>query len=189
LPKLGDGTDGPADLATHLLYAFADGVKGLRNERGGCVRAGTGSAMYYLWHANEIGASADGRRNKEPFPANYSPSLFAKIPGPVSVIQTFTRPDLKRVINGGPLTLEFHSSLFRNTDSVEKVAKLVKSFVQMGGHQLQLNAVNRDVLLDAQVHPERHHQLIVRVWGWSAYFTELDRDYQDHVLRRQEYGS
>jgi formate C-acetyltransferase len=71
---------------------------------------------------------------------------------------------------------------------VEKVAKLVKSFVQMGGHQLQLNAVNRDVLLDAQVHPERHHQLIVPLWGWSAYFTELDRDYQDHVLRRQEYG-
>lgn len=188
LPKFGDGTDAPADLATHLLYAFADGVKGLTNERGGCIRAGTGSAMYYLWHADEICASADGRRNKEPFAANYSPSLFARIPGPVSVIQTFTKPDLKRVINGGPLTLEFHSSLFRNTESVEKVAKLVKSFVQLGGHQLQLNAVNREVLLDAQVHPELHTQLIVRVWGWSAYFIELDREYQDHVLRRQEYG-
>jgi len=65
---------------------------------------------------------------------------------------------------------------------------LVKSFVQLGGHQIQLNAVNREVLLDAQVHPELHSQLIVRVWGWSAYFIELDRDYQDHVLRRQEYG-
>ncbi|MBR4205374.1 MAG: hypothetical protein IKQ92_07845, partial [Clostridia bacterium] len=61
-------------------------------------------------------------------------------------------------------------------------------FVQSGGHQLQLNAVNRDALLDAQKHPENYERLIVRIWGWSAYFVELDKDYQDHVIRRQEYA-
>jgi formate C-acetyltransferase len=188
LPKMGDGSDGPPTLAARLLDVFADAVKDLRNERGGRVRAGTGSAMYYLWHANETGASADGRRKKEPFAANYSPSLFARVPGPVSVIDSFTWPNLKRVVNGGPLTLEFHSALFNNCENVEKTGMLVKWFIEKGGHQLQLNAVNRDVLLDAQAHPERHTQLIVRVWGWSAYFVELDRDYQDHVLRRQEYA-
>jgi pyruvate-formate lyase len=60
LPKLGDGSDDPAELAAQILYAFADEIKGLKNERGGCVRASTGSAMYYIWHANEIGASASG---------------------------------------------------------------------------------------------------------------------------------
>jgi formate C-acetyltransferase len=54
----------------------------------------------------------------------------------------------------------------------------------MGGHQLQLNTVKRDVLLDAQKHPENYQNLIVRVWGWSGYFVELDQEYQDHILQR-----
>jgi len=47
--------------------------------------------------------------------------------------------------------------------------------------------VNRDSLLDAQAHPEKYERLIVRIWGWSAYFVELDKPFQDHVIRRQEY--
>ena len=66
------------------------------------------------------------------------------------------------------------------------MALLVRSFMEMGGHQLQLNAVNRDTLLDAQRHPEQYRNLIVRVWGWSGYFVELDRAYQDHIIQRME---
>ena len=69
-----------------------------------------------------------------------------------------------------------------------KVASLVRYFITRGGHQLQLNAVSREALLDAQAHPENHAGLIVRIWGWSAYFVELDRDFQDHVIRRHEYS-
>jgi formate C-acetyltransferase len=68
------------------------------------------------------------------------------------------------------------------------VALLVKVFVEKGGHQLQLNAVDVEVLKDAQLHPENYRSLIVRVWGWSAYFVELSREYQDHVIRRQEFA-
>ena len=89
-------------------------------------------------------------------------------------------------INGGPLTLELHDTVFRTAESVEKVAMLVKSFMDMGGHQLQLNAVNRDTMLDAQRHPENYRNLIVRVWGWSGYFIELDKEYQDHIICRME---
>ena len=56
-----------------------------------------------------------------------------------------------------------------------------------GGHQLQLNAVNREKLIDAQKHPGKYPNLIVRVWGWSGYFDELDTPFQDHVIRRTEY--
>ena len=83
--------------------------------------------------------------------------------------------------------MEFHHSMFTDNDCIKKVAMLVKSFITMGGHQLQLNAVNIDKLKDAQLHPENHRQLVVRIWGWSAYFVELDKDYQDHVMKRQEY--
>jgi len=77
--------------------------------------------------------------------------------------------------------------MFRDEESVKKVAALVKSYIDMGGHQLQLNAVNTELLKAAQEKPEEHRQLVVRIWGWSAYFVELDREYQDHVLRRQQY--
>ena len=65
---------------------------------------------------------------------------------------------------------------------------LVREIVRSRGHQLQLNAVSSERLRDAQKHPELYPYLIVRIWGWSAYFVELDRRYQDHVIARQEYS-
>ena len=186
-PKLGNNEELPDSMLVSLLGMFSDSLKGKTNCRGGVYRAGTGSAMYYLWHANEIGASPDGRRKGEPFGTNFSASLFARIKGPLSVIQSFTKPDFTENTNGGPLTLEFASSMFKDEESVKKVAALVKAYIDMGGHQMQLNAVNTERLKDAQAHPEDHRQLVVRIWGWSAYFVELDKEYQDHVLRRQQY--
>ena len=186
-PKVGNNDDFADDMAVLLLDAFADALQGRTNCRGGIYRAGTGSAMFYLQHAAEIGASPDGRRAGEAFGTNYSVSLFAKVKGPVSVIASMTKPHLEKAINGGPLTLEFHQSVFAGDDGIEKVAALVKNFIDRGGHQLQLNTVNLEKMLDAQKHPENHRQLVVRIWGWSAYFVELDKAYQDHVIARQAY--
>ena len=186
-PKLGNNDDFVDSIATELLDTFGNALAGKVNCRGGIFRAGTGSAMYYLWHANEIGASADGRRAKEPFGTNYSVSLFAKVKGPVSVIASMTKQHFENAMNGGPLTLEFHQSIFADDDGVAKVGLLVKNFIDRGGHQLQLNTVNLEKMLDAQKHPENHRQLVVRIWGWSAYFVELDKEYQDHVIARQAY--
>ncbi len=186
-PKLGNNDDFVDSIAVELLDTFADSLKGKTNCRGGIFRAGTGSAMYYLWHADEIGASPDGRREKEPFGTNFSISLFADVKSPITVIASMTKPHFENAINGGPLTLEFHESLFADDESVEKVGMLVKNFIDRGGHQLQLNTVNREKMLDAQAHPENYKQLVVRIWGWSAYFVELDKEYQDHVIARQAY--
>jgi len=188
-PKLGDGTsEETRAISSELLGFFAEALDGKKNCLGGIWRAGTGTAMYYLWHADEMGATADGRRKGEAFGTNYSPNLFAKIAGPVSVIEDFSVQPFDRVCNGGPLTLEFAAGIFKNEESVKKVAALVKYFVSCGGHQLQLNAVDLEVLKDAQKNPDAHRQLVVRIWGWSAYFTELDKCYQDHVMARQEYS-
>ena len=85
------------------------------------------------------------------------------------------------------MTIEIHDTTFRNEDGIKKVAQLVKAFVDLGGHQLQLNSINRERLLDALDHPEDHKNLIVRVWGWSGYFIELDRPFQEHIIRRTEF--
>lgn len=184
-PKLGN--DEKADgIAVKLLGWFADSWSGRKNCRGGIYRAGTGSAMYYVRHPLEIPASCDGRLRGEPFPANYAPSLGVAVKGPISVIRAFTEPDLRRTVNGGPLTIELHDSIFRSDEAVGKTARMVRWFAERGGHQLQLNTINRETLLDAQKYPERHPHLIVRVWGWSGYFVELDTPYQNQIIKRAE---
>ncbi len=186
--KVGNNDDGVDKYLVFLLNCFSEGLSVRTNCRGGKFRAGTGSAMYYLWHANEIGASPDGRLKGEPLGTNFSPSLFAKLKGPYSVISSLVKPDFTNAMNGGPVTLEFSDSMWKGDGATEKFAKFVKLFFTMGGHQLQLNSVNAETLRDAQKNPEKYPRLIVRVWGWSAYFTELDKEYQDHVIARQEYS-
>jgi len=186
-PKMGNNDDAADRFAVILLDWFAEALQGRRNERGGVYRAGTGTAMFYLWSAGDVGATADGRLSGEPFGANFSPSLNTRPDGPLSVIQSFAKPNLEKVINGGPLTLELHDTLFRNKQGITKTAFLVKSYIGLGGHQIQLNAISRDTLLDAQKQPEKYRNLIVRVWGWSGYFIELDPQYQDHIIRRVEF--
>ena len=187
-PKMGQDDDDVDSIGEAILASFDNALEGARNERGGVYRAGTGTAMYYIGHSASLEATADGRKAGEVIPANYSPSLFVKQKGPVSVIKSFTKPDLTKTINGGPLTLEFDDSVFRNEECIHKLAMLVKSFITMGGHQLQLNTVNLDKLLDAKQHPELYRNLIVRVWGWSGYFVELDEVYQDHIIQRIKFA-
>ena len=186
-PKMGQNHPDPDDASVFLLDRFAAALEGKRNCMGGTWRAGTGSAMFYLRHAAELPASPDGRRKGEPFGANFSPSLFARTGGPFSVIASFTKQHLKNTCNGGPLTMEFSSSVFDTEEGIQKTAKLVQTFIRRGGHQLQLNSVNPETLKKAQQDPEAYRGLIVRIWGWSAYFTELDKEYQDHVIARQAY--
>jgi len=185
-PKMGNNDDYVDDIAVTLLDNFSEHLNGITNERGGCFRPGSGTAMYYIWHVRDIGASADGRKKGEPLSANFSPSLNVKLDGPVSIIKSFSKPDMKKIMNGGPLTLELHDTVFRNPESIRKVALLVKSYMDLGGHQIQINAVNREQLLEAKKHPELYKNLIVRVWGWSGYFVELDELYQDHIIQRTE---
>lgn len=184
VPKLGGG-GGEAEMIARQLFAlWSEAWLGLRNIRGGIWRPGTGSAMYYITHSQSLAATPDGRLAGEPFPANYAPSLTVPQTGPVSVVRDFAGAVIPEVCNGGPLTIELHDSVFREPDGIGKAASLVRLFCKSGGHQLQLNAIDRDTLLDAQKRPELYRNLIVRVWGWSGCFVELDKVFQDQIIRR-----
>jgi formate C-acetyltransferase len=186
-PKMGNNEDYVDGIACELMDAFAKNMNVRKNNRGGIFRAGTGSAMEYIWSARQVAATADGRKAYEPYGSSFSPSITARLNGPLSVIQSFTKYDMTNIINGGPLTMEVHDTTFRNDMGIQKIAQLVKSFIDLGGHQLQLNSINRERLLDAQKHPENYPNLIVRVWGWSGYFNELAPEYQQHIIRRTEF--
>jgi len=197
-PKVGNNDDEADGMLGRLFDWFAEACEAIGdNGRGGRVRPGTGSAMYYLWLARGhegmrepvVGATADGRGSGEFLSANLSPAQHARVRGPISVLQSFSKIDYTRICNGGPITMELSDAVFRDAESIRKVAMLVRTFARLGCQQLQLNTVNLDTLLDAKKHPERHRNLIVRVWGWSGYFCELAPEYQDHVIARHMYSA
>ena len=195
-PRVGNNDAAADSLMTRLFEWFADACEAIKdNGRGGGVRPGTGSAMYYVWLAQgkegmrepSVGATAEGRKKGEFLSANLAPSNNAPIRGPISVLQSFAKLPYDRVFNGGPITIELSGSVFADLEAVTKVAMLVRTFAELGCQQLQLNTLNLDTLLDAKAHPEKHKNLIVRVWGWSGYFCELSPEYQDHVIARHIY--
>ena len=188
-PKVGNDDDLADEMLKVLFDYFADACESYGdNGRGGIVRPATGAAMNYIWHSQGLGATADGRLAGQPFSANLAPSLGVQTRGPISALKSFSKIDYRRVCNGGPITLELSDSVFRDDDSLRKVALLVRAFARLGCQQMQLNTLNYETLLDAQAHPEEHRNLIVRVWGWSGYFTELSPEYQEHVIARHRFA-
>jgi formate C-acetyltransferase len=196
-PKVGNNDDSADEMLVWLFDKFADACEEMKdNGRGGIVRPGSGSAMYYVWLARGhqgmsepvVGATADGRKKDEFFSSNLAPSHGVTIRGPISVLQTYSKIDYRRICNGGPITMELSDSVFRGPDSIQKVAMLIRTFAELGCEQLQLNTLNVDTLKDAKLHPEKHKNLIVRVWGWSGYFCELGPEYQDHIIARHKYS-
>ena len=196
-PKTGNDDDRADDFLRRLFDALADACEQYgRTSGGGILRPGTGSAMYYIWlatgHAGMrepvVEATAEGRREGEPFSANLAPAQGVRTRGPLSLLQTYAKLDYRRICNGGPITLELSDNVFRNDEGLAKVALLVRTFAQLGCQQLQLNSLNLDTLLDARAHPELHKNLIVRVWGWSGYFCELSPEYQEHIINRTKYA-
>ncbi len=195
-PKVGSNDDRADALLVRLFDDFALACEEYgHTPKGGIIRPGTGSAMYYIWlakgHAGMreplVEATADGRVNGEPFSANLAPAPGVPVRGPISTLQSFSKIDFQRVCNGGPITMELSDTVFRDAESIRKVATLVRMFAQLGCQQLQLNSLNVETLLEAKAHPEQHKNLIVRVWGWSGYFCELAPEYQDHIIARSLY--
>ena len=195
-PKVACDSDLADEMLTFLFDAFADACEQIQdNGRGGIIRPGTGSAMYYIWlaegHENMrepvVGATADGRKQGEPFSANLSPSLGILTDGLFSLLKSYSKINYRRICNGGPITIELSNSVFRNEESIRKVAMFVRTFAHLGCQQLQLNSINAVELQEAKLHPELHRNLIVRVWGWSGYFCELASEYQDQVIKRALY--
>ena len=197
-PKVGNNDDRADVLLAKLFDMFAECCAAVGgNGRGGHYRAGSGSAMYYVWLARGhdgmrepvVGATADGRKAGEFFSSSLSPAPDVFVRGPLSVLQSFGKIDYRRVCNGGPLTMELADSLFRSQEATRKIALFIRAFVQSGCQQLQLNTLNVDTLRDAQRHPELHKNLVVRVWGWSGYFCDLDESYQNQIIGRHVYGA
>lgn len=193
MPKVGNADDRVDTELKFLFDEFANAAEEYSN-KGRNIRPGSGSAMYYIWHANPnggtkiaVGTTADGKLKGEPLSSSLAPSHGIKVNGVLSVLKSYSNIDYSRIMNGGPITIELSPSVFNSDEGIKKLAQLLRYFVKLGNQQLQLNVLDASVLKDAIAHPEKHRNLIVRVWGWSGYFTELAPEYQQHVLNRHKY--
>jgi formate C-acetyltransferase len=195
MPKVGNA-DNKVDSELKFLFdCFADCADEFSTEKRK-IRAGSGSAMYYIWltdSANKwllepiVKATADGRLDKEALSTSLAPSHGIKVNGLVSVLKSFSNIDYSRIMNGGPITIELTPSVFNSNEGIKKLSQLIKYFVKLGNQQLQLNLLDAETLKDAIKNPDKHRNLIVRVWGWSGYFCELAPEYQQHVIHRHQY--
>lgn len=194
-PKVGNAQE-QVDQGLHDIFNwFADACEHYSDKK--CrIRPGTGSAQFYIWLTNRmndwiiepvVGATIDGRKAGEPLPSSLAPSQGVKVNGLLSVLQSFSVIDYSRIMNGGPITVEFSPAALSTQEGLEKLADILRCFVKMGNQQLQLNVLDYRVLCDAMKHPERHSNLIVRVWGWSGYFCELAPEFQRQVVNRHRY--
>ena len=192
--KVGCSDTDADEILKKIFDIFADVLAETEdNGRGGKIRPGTGSAMYYVWFTRDekqkqyLKATADGRGEKEYISASLAPAPGVKASGMLSVLKSYSKIDYSRVCNGGPITMEFDPVCFSSSGARQKMTSLIKAFINSKCQQLQWNVLDADVLRHAQKYPEQHRDLVVRVWGWSGFFVELDKVYQDQIIGRTSY--
>ena len=109
-----------------------------------------------------------------------------KIQTQLNLIKSASKIDHIRT-GGTLLNQKFSPAFFEDDDSIVKLSQLVRSYFRLDGHHIQFNVVNAETLKDAQKHPEKYRDLIVRVAGYSDYFNDLGVDLQNEIIRRTEH--
>jgi pyruvate-formate lyase len=138
------------------------------------------SATYGL--APGTPATPDGRKDGEPFSdATLSPMIGRDRNGPTAVLASCAKIEpLNQLLNQKFLPQ------FLEGDNKQQFLNYLRSWCDLGVPHIQFNVVDKETLLEAQEHPERHQNLIVRVAGYSTYFVDLSKGLQDHIIARTE---
>ena len=114
------------------------------------------------------------------------PSNGADINGPTAVLKSASRIDHLKT-GGTLLNQKFSPSLLSDETGISKLVSLIRGYFRLNGHHIQFNVVTADTLRDAQKHPEKYRDLIVRVAGYSDYFNDLGEDLQNEIIKRTEH--
>lgn len=133
------------------------------------------------------GATPDGRKGGEILAdASLSPAHGTDTHGPIAVFQSAMKVD-QDPYQGTLMNMKFHPSALKSESDLEKLGSMIQTYLTHGGKHVQFNVVNKEEMVDAKEHPEDHPELIVRVAGYSAYFTRLTPGIQDEVINRMDH--
>jgi len=191
-PKYGNDENYVDEIAKEIAEYFCDSVhERACNPEGYGAKWAAGLMCFGLQSKKDLPASPDGRRRGHPTANSFSPAVGMDRSGPTAVFKSVGKVDLTKASHGSVLDMAIHTSALRDGEGFEKLVALVDSFLKMPcTATLQMNVIDRDTLLKARANPEssEYRTLIVRVWGFSAVFVELDPALQEHVLSRTEHG-
>jgi pyruvate formate-lyase/glycerol dehydratase family glycyl radical enzyme len=185
-PKFGNDDDYADEQAVTVFEIYYDAINGRPNTRGGIHRINMLPTTSHVYFGSVIGATPDGRNAHLPLSEGISPFQGVDHNGPTSVIKSASKIDHLRT-GGTLLNQKFSPSFFEDEDSYDNLTALIRSYFSLDGHHIQFNVVNAETLKDAQKHPERYRDLIVRVAGYSDYFNDLGEDLQNEIIKRTEH--
>ncbi|MCX6248198.1 MAG: glycyl radical protein [Bacteroidetes bacterium] len=184
-PKYGNDDNYADSQALSVFEIFYHAVDGRSTARGGISRINLLPTTSHVYFGSVIGALPDGRKAKEPLSEGISPVQGCDVHGPTAVVNSAAKLDHIRT-GGTLLNQKFSPSFFDDEESIQKMTGLIRSYFRMNGHHIQFNVVSAETLRDAQLHPEKYRDLIVRVAGYSDYFNDLGEDLQNEIIKRTE---
>ncbi len=187
-PKYGNDDDYADEIMTQVFDIFYTEVNGRKSPTGATYRIDMLPTTCHVYFGSVIGATPDGRLAGQPLSEGISPVQGADKYGPTAVIKSCAKMDHVRT-GGTLLNQKFTPKLLEGQEGIDNLAHLVRAYFRMGGHHIQFNVVSAETLRDAQKHPEKYRDLIVRVAGYSDYFCDLTKALQDEIINRTEHAS
>ena len=113
---------------------------------------------------------------------NFSPTPGTDKEGATAIIKSHCKSNLKRTVSGVALDIKLLPSYAKDENGISAIISLIKSFVMLGGHFMQLDIADAELLKKAQEHPEDYQTLSVRVSGWNARFVTMNKEWQDMII-------
>jgi formate C-acetyltransferase len=187
-PKLGRGDERADRHGTQLLalmHEVLDDVEKVLAPVGGKLFRCVETDMQHLRLGRQLGATPDGRRNGAPISENSSPSVGASTAGLTAMFHSLAKLPFDRC-HSGALNVRMQPAVFAGEDGVARLAALLSTYFREGGLQVQVSMVDVSTLRQAQAHPDRYRDLMVRITGYSAAFVDMSEAAQNEIIRREE---
>jgi formate C-acetyltransferase len=182
-PKYGNDDDFADEIAVQVFELFLNAVDGRPNEKGGVFRINLLPTTSHVYFGSKIGALPDGRKAGKPLSEGISPVQGADRKGPTAVLKSASK--INHLKTGGTLlNQKFTPQIMEEESGREQVKNLIRTYFRLNGHHIQFNVVDAETLRKAKLNPENYRNLIVRVAGYSDYFTELTEELQEEIINR-----
>ncbi len=186
--KYGNDEDDVDRITHYATSAWMEAISHFETYRGGPFTSSYAPVSGYVPLGHATGATPDGRHSGDPLSDGVSPSMGSDTHGPTAAFRSVVKLDHLQYPNGLLYNFKLNTSTVRTPEGMKKFTKLLKSYIDMKGMQIQINVVDRDTLLAAQKDPDSYRDLVVRVAGYSAFFTELSEEVQNTIIARTEHS-
>ena len=187
--KFGNDETDVDKMCCDLFRIMPEMIKKLKPLRGGQFGCTAQTVVMNVTDGAVVGATPDGRKKGEWLADNMSPATGTDLNGITAVFNSVAKIDHALMDNGSILNVKFHPTGLSTEEKRTKIAHALETYFAKGGFQCQFNVVSREVLEDAQKNPDNYRTLVVKVAGFSCFYTELEEKWQNHLIARTEYSN